>query len=432
MTKLLFLAWRNFSRHLSRYRVLLTALILVVAALIVVLGAVYGMRETLREKASRYFAGDIVVFGYMDGSTSRIEDPALVDDLIDNASLNERARSRRSTYYSETEANLFHGGYYTQQRRFLGVEWDLERPMLERFDFVSGGVPEAGDREGILISTAAAESLQASVGDSVLVSTSTDRGQANTIEATVRGVYREATFFGYTSYLQRETLNRLLGRPEEQVNEIGVYLDGAGESELAAARRVNRELARELPTFPVIRDREANSDERAAERDERHYGTITLGAQLAEINDLLEALTIIAAVIIVMFLLLVIIGVSNTFSMIIYERTREIGTLRAMGMQRARTVSLFLLESLYLGLSGAAFGSVIGVGLLELAATLLDFSGAPGFASLFLVAGQLRWSIPPEAFLALALLSVGASVVGCFRAALRAGRTSPVDALRHE
>ncbi|MFP4644827.1 MAG: ABC transporter permease, partial [Spirochaetales bacterium] len=225
------LAWRNFSRHLNRYRVLLLALTLVVAVLVIVLGAVTGMQETLRDKASRYFAGNVVVFGYMDGGESLIEDPEQIDALLDEAGVSETARSWRSTFYSPGDSTLFHAGYYMPQRRFVGVEWERERPVLERFDFASGAVPEAGDERAILISTATAEELNASVGDELTVSTTTDAGAANTVPLVVRGIFRESTFFGYSAYLERTTLNRLLDRSEGQVNEIGIYFDGGAAEE---------------------------------------------------------------------------------------------------------------------------------------------------------------------------------------------------------
>jgi predicted lysophospholipase L1 biosynthesis ABC-type transport system permease subunit len=51
-------AWRNFIRNLRRYRVLLVALVLIVMALTAVLGTILGLQGAVREKASRYFAGD--------------------------------------------------------------------------------------------------------------------------------------------------------------------------------------------------------------------------------------------------------------------------------------------------------------------------------------------------------------------------------------
>lgn len=433
--QLLKLGWRNFSRHLNRYRVLLLALTVVVAVLIIVLGAVSGMQNTLRDKASRYFAGNVVVFGYLNGGESLMQHPEQIDAVIDDADIDEKARSWRSTYYSPGDTTLFHAGYYIPQRRYVGVEWGRERPVLEDFDFAAGSVPEDGDRDGLLISTATAEELRASVGDSVIVSSSTDRGAANTVELIVRGIYRESTFFGYSSYLERRTLNSLLGRPEDQVNEIGVYLEGdqiTATAETRAAQAINTELAEEFPTFSVIQTREQNSAERGQNRDERHYGTITLSAQLAQVNDILQAMTLIAGGIIVLFLVLVVIGVSNTFSMVIYERTREIGTLRAMGMTRPRTVMLFLFEALFLAAAGVIAGSLLGISILEVISRSADFSAAPGFASLFLRSGTLQWSLASGAFLLVSAMAILASLAGSLRAALRAARVSPVTALRHE
>lgn len=434
-TRLAALAWRNFSRNLHRYRVLLTALTLVVAALVVILGTVAGVSESLRGKASRYFAGDLVVLGYDGSGRSRIADPDAVREALvaatDRGGIPVITRAERSTYYEAQNAHLFFAGYYTRQRRLVGVEWEHERPILETFDFVEGTVPDDDDREGILISTAAAETLGARVGDEILVSVVSERGRSNTVDVVVRGIFAEASFFGYTSYLEKGTLNRVLERREDVINEIGLYLADPVRDEERAAMLVTDALGERLPTFPVLRDRDMYSDASRAQREERAYGVVTLEAQLEEINDLLAAITLIAGVVIVLFLGIVIIGVSNTYSMIVFERTREIGTLRALGMQRPRTTALFLLESIFLGLAGVLFGLVTGVIALEAVRRLADFSGQ-GWATLFLMRGRLEWVLPARGVGAIAALALAASVTGCLRAAVRAGLTRPVDALRHE
>lgn len=435
MIGLVALAWRNFSRNLHRYRVLLAALTLVVAALVVILGTVVGVSESLRGKASRYFAGDLVVLGYDGSGRSLIEERELVREALsaatDVANIPVVTRSERSTYYDASNAMLFFAGYYTRQRRLVGVDWDRERPILETFDFTSGAVPPGDDEVGILISSATAEALGARVGDEILVSVVTERGRSNTVDLLVRGVFAESSFFGYTSYLERRTLNRVRELPEERVNEMGLYLSNPSRDEGHAARVVTEALGEHLPTFDILRDREMYSQASRASRDQRHYGVVTLEAQLEEINDLLAAITLIAGVVIVLFLGIVIIGVSNTYAMIVYERTREIGTLRALGMQRGRTTALFLMESLFLGVCGVILGGLVGTAVLETVRRAADFGGQ-GWATLFLVRGRLEWVLPPAGLLAIAALALLASLVGCLRAAVRAGMIRPVDALRHE
>lgn len=451
-------AWRNFIRNLRRYRVLLLALILIVMALTAVLGTMLGLRGAVREKASRYFAGDLVVLGYQGTGSSLIADPeavdAAVDDLAEGAEVRRaddtapgdgpaaddptrhrpvdiRTWSRRSTYYQGDSIELFFAGYYTRQRRMVGVEWELERPVLENFEYAEGGVPAADDETAILISTATARSLGIGVGDDVLVSIRSDRGRTNTADFIVSGIYIESSFFGYTSYVHRAALNRLREAPEDRVNEIGVYLRDAADEERAAAALTDALAAQGLPTFAVMTDRDAYSAEARRGRDQREYGVVTLGAQLDEINDLLGAITIIAGVIMVLFLGIVTVGVSNTWTMVVWERTREIGTLRALGMQRTGTISLFLLEALFLGATGVILGSGLGVGLLAGLERWVSFT-PNAFTTLFLTQGRLAWNLPWWGMAGIAGLALGASLFGALRAAVRAGRVHPVEALRHE
>jgi ABC-type lipoprotein release transport system permease subunit len=394
---------------------------------------VLGVREGLYEKASRYFAGNLVVLGYIGNGNSLIEAPdkvqAAVQRLESSPSLSLRTYSRRSTYYNFNTIELFYSGYYLKQRRMVGVEWNLERPVLNDFYFVQGGVPEAGDESAALISTATADKLHIGVGDELVASIRSDRGRTNTAELIVRGIFSESSFFGYQTYLHRRSLNRLREAPLDRVNEIGVYLKNPIRNEQQAARLLSTELSQDLATFGVLQTRQAYSTQSRIKREQREYGVVTVGAQLEEIEDLLGAITIISGIVILMFLSIVVVGVGNTFTMIVWERTREIGTLRAMGMQRPRAVLSFLIEAAILGLAGVLLGMGIGAALLEILQRGFQFP--PNLVStLFLTRGRLPWLLPGWGIWSISLLVVGASVLGALRAALKAGRLSPVEALQ--
>ncbi len=125
-------------------------------------------------------------------------------------------------------------------------------------------------------------------------------------------------------------------------------------------------------------------------------------------------------------------GVINTMMMSISERTREIGTLKAIGARSSQVVKIFLSEALLIGLIGAAVGVFVGI-LASFALPL--FTGSVS-ASNFGGAGTLfSGGISPSLTLSNILLSLAlGTLVGVLAGlypAWRASRMNPVEALRH-
>jgi len=119
-------------------------------------------------------------------------------------------------------------------------------------------------------------------------------------------------------------------------------------------------------------------------------------------------------------LLIGILGIANTMAMSVFERTREIGILRALGWKRGQIMVLIQLEATVLGLGGGLMGVVIGWGALHLLAALPQSAGIVStYFPLPLVAKALGISI-------LAGLTAGAIP------AWRGAQLSPVEALRHD
>lgn len=114
------------------------------------------------------------------------------------------------------------------------------------------------------------------------------------------------------------------------------------------------------------------------------------------------------------------VGMLNTMAMSVFERTKEIGILRALGWKRRRVLALVLGEAFALGLIGGVLGlalGVVGLHSLALAPT------ARGFIS-----GDLPPLAPGLGF----LLAVALSLLGGLYPAWRAARLDPTEALRHE
>lgn len=114
------------------------------------------------------------------------------------------------------------------------------------------------------------------------------------------------------------------------------------------------------------------------------------------------------------------IGMINTMLTAVFERTRELCVLRAVGWRKRRVMELVLLESALLGLAGAVIGAALGIGLTQVLSTIP--------ASGRMVAGDINLTVILQGF-ALALV-VG--IAGGLYPAYRAAQLMPTEGLRHE
>jgi len=119
-------------------------------------------------------------------------------------------------------------------------------------------------------------------------------------------------------------------------------------------------------------------------------------------------------------LLIGILGIANTMVMSVFERTREIGILRALGWKRTQVLALIEVEAAALGLGGGFLGIVFGLSALRILAALPQTAG--------FVSTSIQWPLLAEAL----GIAVMAGLVAGAIPAWRAGRLSPVNALRHD
>lgn len=115
-----------------------------------------------------------------------------------------------------------------------------------------------------------------------------------------------------------------------------------------------------------------------------------------------------------------ILGIANTMVMSVFERTREIGILRAMGWRRSHVLALILLEAAALGLGGGLLGIILGWCALRVLSVL------PQTASI--ISSSVSWPLLVEAMGVAALSGLIAGAVPAWRA----GRLSPMEALQHD
>jgi len=204
--------------------------------------------------------------------------------------------------------------------------------------------------------------------------------------------------------------------PKEELREI----TNSGEEE-------SQILAKTMSGFEPSKVAEEIKRKLRSERDEKE-GDETFRVQTSE--QLLETFSSIFAVvqavlvgIAAISLLVGGIGIMNTMYTSVLERTREIGTMKAIGAKNSDILSLFLIESGLLGLVGGAIGIAIGVGI----AKATEYFAGQALGTNFLQAA-FPWYLIIGA---LAFSFIIGSLSGLLPA-MQASRLNPADALRYE
>ncbi len=120
-------------------------------------------------------------------------------------------------------------------------------------------------------------------------------------------------------------------------------------------------------------------------------------------------------------------GMFNTFTISLLERTREIGLMKAMGMKSNEVRDLFMTESLVMGLGGGLLGLMIGLVL----STILNFAVSAYGSSKGVEITKVS-SAPAEFIILILGLSLFVGLVTGLYPAARSKKISALDALRYE
>jgi len=269
---------------------------------------------------------------------------------------------------------------------FYVFGYDPQGFAIEHFKVVEGQeLSEARGVRGrpILLGRAAAESFSKDVGDTLHITGGTFR---------VAGIYETGDGFEEGgAVIPLEEAQTLLLQP----------------------RRVS---------LVYIRLRDPADEAWLRMRVERHFPDLTLSttSEFADRQQMIEIMEGFAVGIAALAVVIGGVGMTNTLFMSVFERTREIGLLRALGWRRGRVLSLILGESLALSLLGGLLGIGLGVAAVFLLRGSIIFMGTLGV--------QFSPQLFARAFLTVAVMGL----VGGAYPAWWASRLGPLEALRYE
>jgi ABC-type lipoprotein release transport system permease subunit len=290
-----------------------------------------------------------------------------------------------------------------------------ERVSVISRALVEGRMPVAqvttGSRRlpGIAIGAAMAERLRVKLGDKVVVHAP---GEVGLGAFRVSGIFRTSSseLDRSHAYLRLEDAQRLLSVPD-RVTEVAVLLEDPDRlPELHAAAKA--ELARALPdaALDVLTWKE---------REPRLAAMLGLMADMTWI--------IYGAVFVAMAF-----GIANALLMMVYERIREFGMLRALGLQSSRLLALVLLESIVMTVVGTLLGLAVGVPIvLWLGEVGIDLKSFAEGLTEFGIGTTVYTRIEPRDVVLPVVVALITAVLAALWPAWKAVRLRPAEAIRH-
>lgn len=389
------IALRNIFREKKRSFLPAAAIAFAIFIVTLVNMLSYGVVESISLNITKLLDGHIIISGEQKLESGMIinnmPDKEEILEIIDGSGvpvvkINKRTDVRVELIYSDNSV----------RSQFSGMNWELEEDVKKGLNFVEGGLEEIDLPEALIITDKMAEDLDVTIGDYVIGKLNTLTGQLNVADFKVIGIIQSSSFFASsTGYANLSYLNSLMNLGPDDFQAIVLSVD-----DIEMADTYGDQLYALLDKrFQLkIRDGETNRtpsimilaySTKEPEWFGDRYDLRTITEMTSFTDIFLQVVNGISITVLSILFLVIIVGIANTFRMIMYERVKEIGSMRAMGMQRSGIRAIFLFEGMFLALAGALSGIILS-GIAAFGLSFINF-GTDSFIALLLNNGHLMF-----------------------------------------
>lgn len=443
MIKYLGIALRNLLQHRRRSLFLITAIAIVTTLWVLLNGLSAGIRDTMLRAATTLSSGHVNVGGFYkitEGSAAPVvanyaEVLALVEKETPGLDY-AIPRARGWAKVVGPDGSIYAGPSGIDIARERGLKDIIQLAPQKAYkeggsDEVRGSLDRLAEPNTALLFAAQAKRLGVDVGEQLTLSAPTARGVNNTADVTVVAIAKDIGFMSaWGLFVPHHVITDLYQLSDRATGAIYVYLKDPDRSHevMVHLREVLEAQGYRLmehvgQPFWMKFDTVQREDWTGQKLD-----LTTWEDEISFMNQILGVLDVLRASLVGILMVLIMVGIMNTLWIAIRERTREIGTLRAIGMSRAGVLFLFVVEAALLGAIGAGAGLAIGGGLsLAMNAARLPVTNEA--FQVFTMSDTL-WLLVDPVWLLLAFLSVTVmTALAALYPAYRASRLRPVSAI---
>jgi putative ABC transport system permease protein len=399
------LAWRNIWRHKRRTIIIVLAMSLTLALMMFYDGLMNGFTDAIYGNAVKVLGGNIQV--HAQGYRAQANSTPLLP-LTDAQAVVAAAEANPMVQAATQRINT--GGLLTSREgafavSITGVEPEKELKVNIIGQYVNDGRNlTSDDMDSILIGKGLAEAMNVKVGDRITMVGRSQHKEMRQRTMNVVGIYDlgMADIEKQTVYISLDEAMSLyeLAAP----TEIAIFLQHLGQENEVINSLKSSVTGAEIESFQANYPDLANA-----------------------INSKGGVMNIFSVIIIA----IAGVGILNLLLMAVYERTREIGVLGAMGLKPRQIASLFILEGTMIGLVGVAAGIVLGLALNGYLMRIgLDFGSMTQAASyMALIKDKVYPTLGVEKLVMRASMVAIISALAAVIPAIEAGRREPAEAL---
>lgn len=394
---LVVMAWRNLSRRKLRTGLTVAGIAVGVALILVLLSLVAGVDVQVKSSIRSLGGVDITVYNstitnarqtFLLGSSAPLNE-SMINDI--GRIPNVYAVSPQSTEVVSVNGTL---------APIWGIDPATYDKVSTGLNIAQGRDISQNDNQAAVLGIGLQQLFNASLGDHVLVQ-GRPPYDSNDYALTVIGTYETGvTLTDRGIYVPIGVLQNLT-ESSGQVTSILVKVDDPNNIDA-----VSSEIS---GLFPDVR-------------------VVTISNVAAQASQLLNTLTLFFAALGIVALVAGSFGVINTMLISVIERTREIGTLKAIGASQNTVLRMFMIEAVILGCLGAAVGAAVG-SLSSFILAELSVRALPAVAGR--ATARISPILTPTNLLISMSLGLATGVLAGLYPAWRAARMKPVEALRH-
>lgn len=331
------MSFRNLKRRRLRTVFTVSGIVVGIALMVVLLSMLNGMDTKLNEQVRELTGADLTIYNSTTPSGSGHGPASLMVQSYDTLNETNTEIIKNISGVNSVTSTLTFNGVATSsnnntQLRMNGIEPDSYNQVSGKLNIVEGTSLTQGDDNSVVLGKSISDALGIKVGDKISIGTN----EQNNKEFTVVGIFETGMeVMDSNGYISLDAAQNLTDK-EGQVSNIQVKTEDPEKAD---------QIANTIP--------------------EKIGGVkvITQKAMLEKMTEMLSTIQIFISSLGLIALLAGSFGVINTMLMSVYERTREIGILKAIGSRNSTIMKMFLTEAVLIGLISSILGCVLGVAI---------------------------------------------------------------------